>query len=87
MLVSSGWPGFPMMLVRKDGSFEEVTHPRYLKPLSERQELLSRGVVLFPGEDICTVLTKTGPLIFRQLKLSDVLCVCLDGDSRDPGEG
>lgn len=52
ILVSSSWPGFPMVLVRKDGSFEEVTHPRYLKPLSERQELLSRGVVLFPGEDI-----------------------------------
>lgn len=34
-MVNSSWCGFLMMLVRKDGLFEEMTHPSHLKPHSE----------------------------------------------------
>lgn len=61
ILVSSSWPGFPVMLVRKDGLFEEMTHPSNLKPHSERQEMLSKGVSLFPGKEICTFKKKQSP--------------------------
>lgn len=43
-----------MMLERKDGLFKETTHLSYLKPRSGWQEMLSRDVFLFPGEEIHT---------------------------------
>ena len=71
------------MLVRKDGLFKEMTYPSYLKPHSEQQEMLSRGVSLFPGEEICTLNKNWTP----SSHIAQIKYVCLDGDSRKPGKG